>query len=265
MSGASALRNAVKRITHKERAQPSDRKKMGLLEKHKDYKERAADYHKKQFHLKTMHKKAAERNPDEFYYQMNSSQVKNGVHKKTGGKSLDNATIALMKTQDLGYIAMKKSVDDSKIRKIKANLHMIGERKVKSHKVFVENEVEVENFDAAEHFDTSTELLERAYNRPRRRDVDRIVNKDDISTVNPDHFGAAIKAKGGAYTELKQRSKRSKQLKSAFFQLTQQRALSGKGSKRKIKVQDSKSDGGADKADSTEGGVVYKWKRQRSR
>ena len=35
----SSLRNAVKRVEHKERAQPASRKKLGLLEKHKDYGE----------------------------------------------------------------------------------------------------------------------------------------------------------------------------------------------------------------------------------
>lgn len=36
----SSLRNAVKRVEHKERAQPASRRKLGLLEKHKDYGER---------------------------------------------------------------------------------------------------------------------------------------------------------------------------------------------------------------------------------
>lgn len=35
----SSLRNAVKRVEHKERAQPASRRKLGLLEKHKDYGE----------------------------------------------------------------------------------------------------------------------------------------------------------------------------------------------------------------------------------
>ena len=81
MSGASSLRNATKRITHKERAQPSSRKKFGLLEKHKDYVIRAKDYHKKQDYLSILKKKAADRNPDEFYFHMHNSQVSNGVHK----------------------------------------------------------------------------------------------------------------------------------------------------------------------------------------
>lgn len=66
--GGSSLRNAVKRIEHKERAQPAARKKLGLLEKHKDYVERAKDFHKKQKVIRTLKSKADSKNPDEFYF-----------------------------------------------------------------------------------------------------------------------------------------------------------------------------------------------------
>ncbi|KAL1135472.1 hypothetical protein V6Z11_A12G176000 [Gossypium hirsutum] len=50
----SSLRNTISRRAHKERAQPtwlyfrSSSKKIGLLEKHKDYVVRAKAFHKKE-------------------------------------------------------------------------------------------------------------------------------------------------------------------------------------------------------------------------
>ena len=83
MSGASALKNAVKRITHKERAQPSDRKRFGFLEKHKDYVVRAKDFKNKKKYLSSLKRKAAEKNPDEFYFKMNNSSSHTSLRKPT--------------------------------------------------------------------------------------------------------------------------------------------------------------------------------------
>ena len=77
---SSALRNAVKRKTHKERSQPSERRRYGLLEKKKDYVLRAKDFHKKEDALNALKRKAAYRTPDEFYFAMQRAKTEDGVH-----------------------------------------------------------------------------------------------------------------------------------------------------------------------------------------
>ncbi|XP_040940140.1 probable U3 small nucleolar RNA-associated protein 11 [Gossypium hirsutum] len=74
-------RNAISRRAHKERAQPSSRKKIGLLEKHKDYVVRAKAFHKKEETLRKLKEKAAFRNSYEFYFQMIKTRTVDGVHK----------------------------------------------------------------------------------------------------------------------------------------------------------------------------------------
>jgi U3 small nucleolar RNA-associated protein 11 len=69
----SSLRNATKRRTHKERAQPTARSHLGLLEKHSDYKLRADNFHKRKDRIKALTRKAAERNEDELYTARNQS------------------------------------------------------------------------------------------------------------------------------------------------------------------------------------------------
>ena len=111
----SSLRNAVKRVTHKERSQPQSRDHLGLLEKKSDYKLRSRDYHAKQSRLKSMRTKIANRNPDEFYFGMHRSKVDGmspndtGRHVKTDEarriemeeKGLSQDAIKIMKDQDL--------------------------------------------------------------------------------------------------------------------------------------------------------------------
>jgi U3 small nucleolar RNA-associated protein 11 len=71
----SSLRNAVKRRTHKERSQPAERKRLGLLEKHKDYTQRAQDFNKKEKTIQVFREKAAFKNPDEFYFKMINNKL----------------------------------------------------------------------------------------------------------------------------------------------------------------------------------------------
>lgn len=108
----SSLRNAVQRRNHRERAQPAERAKWGLLEKRSDYKLRAADHKTKTRKIKALQNKAADRNEDEFYFSMVNNSTKNGVRiSKRGeannggaGGSMDVDVVRLMKTQDVGYL-----------------------------------------------------------------------------------------------------------------------------------------------------------------
>lgn len=108
----SSMRNAVQRRNHKERAQPLERQKWGLLEKRKDYSLRAKDHNQKKRKLNALKAKAADRNEDEFYFGMMNSSTKGGVkvakrgadNSGGGGKSLSMDVVKLMKTQDVAYL-----------------------------------------------------------------------------------------------------------------------------------------------------------------
>ncbi|KLP20431.1 cgi-94 protein [Fusarium fujikuroi] len=117
----SSMRNAVARRPHRERAQPLERRRLGLLEKHKDYSLRAKDFNKKKAQLKNLKEKAAERNEDEFYFGMMSrkgpgSRIQDGkrwsgtVEGDRGNKAMDVETVRLLKTQDIGYIRTMRQV-----------------------------------------------------------------------------------------------------------------------------------------------------------
>ena len=199
----SSLRNAVKRVTHKERSQPSHRAHLGILEKHKDYTKRARDYHSKQEKISILREKADQRNPDEFYFGMHKSYLdrESGRHKKLAAarqKELERLigpdAIKVMKQQDLIAVKLQLQQDNKKIEKMQQNLHLIGDsinnnntstsasselssnskkRKYeKQHTIFVNTEEELEVFDAPRHFSTVPDLMDRSYNRPT---VDQLI------------------------------------------------------------------------------------------
>ncbi|KAG5772150.1 hypothetical protein H9Q69_010816 [Fusarium xylarioides] len=125
----SSMRNAVARRPHRERAQPLERRRLGLLEKHKDYSLRAKDFNKKKAQLKNLKEKAAERNEDEFYFGMMSrkgpgSRIQDGkrwsgtVEGDRGNKAMDVETVRLLKTQDIGYIRTMRQVVAKEIARL---------------------------------------------------------------------------------------------------------------------------------------------------
>jgi U3 small nucleolar RNA-associated protein 11 len=248
----SSLRNAVKRVTHKERAQPASRKHLGLLEKHKDYVLRAKDFNKKRDRMKALRLRASMRNPDEFYFAMNSTKTKEGIHSISTAPTLDHDTVKLLKTQDLGYLRMKVGVDEGKVQKLRAGLHMLGaERPAGSHTIFVKSKKDLKSFDPATHFDTAPELADRAFNRPR---LETLQTKTVTGAKNRKQMKTAIRQQRVAYAEMHQREERARKLRVAASHLEVERAVTnGKGVKRKVK----EAEGDAP--------AVFKWKRQRAK
>uniref|UniRef100_A0A3P9NH87 U3 small nucleolar RNA-associated protein 11 n=1 Tax=Poecilia reticulata TaxID=8081 RepID=A0A3P9NH87_POERE len=167
----SSFRKALKsrQRNHHERSQPGFRRTMGLLEKKKDYKLRADDYHKKQNTLAALRKKALEKNPDEFYFNMISSKLEDGVHvmKKTEEEVTEEQK-KVMRTQDMRYVEMKRVAEAKKIERLKGELHLLdAESKQKNkHTFFVDSKKEVETFNLASHLGTDPKLVDRVYNRP---------------------------------------------------------------------------------------------------
>jgi len=102
---STTFKNLLQRREHRERSQPSARKKYGLLEKHKDYVERASNYHGKEKRLLALKRRASMRNPDEHYFAMHGAKTVSGVHTKARDlPKLSEDELRLMKSQDRTYL-----------------------------------------------------------------------------------------------------------------------------------------------------------------
>jgi U3 small nucleolar RNA-associated protein 11 len=154
---------------------------------------RARDFHKKEDAIKVLKTKAAYRNPDEFYFGMEKTRTKDGVHvgRRDEANKYTADELHLMKTQDVKYVGLKASMEAKKAEKLRATLHLIGgggedeeeeerggggyrglfdddgrdegfdameafapRKKHKKHTIFVDSEREARSFDAAGHFGT---------------------------------------------------------------------------------------------------------------
>lgn len=159
---------------------------------------RARDFHKKEDAIKVLKTKAAFRNPDEFYFSMEKSRTKEGVHVGRGDESNKYTAdeLRLMKTQDVKYVGLRASMEAKKAEKLRANLHLLGgagdaaeddrgygdddddefdavaafttPKRSRKHTIFVESEDAARTFNAAAHFVTAEEDVHaRPHNRRR--------------------------------------------------------------------------------------------------
>lgn len=221
---------------HRERSQPTNRRKYGLLEKKKDYKLRAEDYHKKQAHLRLLRSKAEQANEDEFNFGMVHSRTQDGIRvADRGNQALSNDAVKLLKTQDEGYIRALESSERSKIDRAKEYLTLPGQGK---HTVFFDSQRDASVFDPAQYFDTDPQLLKRRENRPRNSQL-----SGNMTPVAPGENVENLRV-------LKKRIERQQELSELRQEVDLQRELMKKGDKRKI-VKDGK--------------VSYKWDKVRKR
>ncbi|KAL0984752.1 hypothetical protein UPYG_G00146440 [Umbra pygmaea] len=232
----ASFRKALKsqQKNHKERSQPDFRSSLGPLEKKKDYKLRADDYHKKQNTLAALRKKALDKNPDEFYYNMISSQLKNGVHRQKGQvEEKTDEQVKLMRTQDLRYVEMKRVAEAKTIERMKSELHLLDaySKQKNRHTFFVDSKKEVADFDLATHLDTAPELVERVYNRPTYH---TLKTKSIQGALQPYTLMKLAKQRRHQYKILAQRIGREKKMFVVSQKIQTRKDLHDKNKKVKV-------------------------------
>lgn len=223
----SSLRNAVKRKTHKERAQPAARHKFGLLEKKKDYLQRARHHQKQESVLQVLREKAETKNPDEFYQAMQREHMHGGPSRN---KRLPDRDIRHLKTQDLLHVQLAASKHSKRLEKMQKQLHFIGAPVQNHHTVFVESSGAIRNFKAADYFDTEEKLLDRSFNRPRKEQLDGATG----GTAAAPAAARVGKRTAAAYQRLVDEQATCRQLQDTAVALAAKRAASGRGRKRKV-------------------------------
>lgn len=267
--GSDGLKHVVHRRVHLERHQPKARRKLGYLEKHKDYVKRAKDFHRKEDQIKLLQRKAFFRNEDEFAHSMMSHRHEAGRLRKKEKRRPDDE-MRLLDSQDARYIGMREQMDLKGIEKRQQNLHLLDASKNNKHTLFLDDDDlaaapavrarssdsstkrsaipkkrKMEDFDIAAHLDTRPDMLSQKSNRLRNKQLETYTPKDSAEIE---------RARKHAYKDLEHRQERAKKLGRVRAELELRQTLRGKGTKRKMK---DKGEGGT--------AAVYKWAAERKK
>ncbi|KAH7665024.1 Small-subunit processome Utp11 protein [Dioscorea alata] len=226
----SSLRNAISRRAHKERAQPHNRKKFGILEKHKDYVVRAKSFHQKEETLKKLREKAAFKNPDEFSFAMINSRMVDGVHRPKSETKYTQEELMVMKTQDIGYVLQKLQSEKKKIDLLSSALHLLDNQPPNKHVYFAEDREEAREIKSRPSQNS----------KPVFEDVPKRIKKKMAAS----------------YKELEERKKRVQELEKLYNDMSLQKELQKPGRKRKLRE---------DEVLNPSSRPVYKWRAERKR
>ncbi|XP_069751872.1 probable U3 small nucleolar RNA-associated protein 11 [Narcine bancroftii] len=234
---AAAFRKAHKSVqrNHRERSQLNYRRKLGFLEKKKDYQIRAQNYHRKQNILKVLRQKALDKNPDEFYFRMTGTKLKDGVHFISQRREeVTEEQLKMMKTQDLKYIEMKRIIEAKKIEQLKSELHFLDAngKLPNKHIFFCKSKKEVKEFNVAKRLNTLPELVDRVYNRPT---IESLQKEKIKGVTHPKALKELAQQRNHQYSLLKQHINREKQMFVAAQKIQTHKDLMDKTKKVKVK------------------------------
>ena len=213
------IKKYIPRRKYRERGQIERRKRLGFLEKKKDYKIRAEDYHEKEKKYKNLKEAARTRNPDEFYHKMIKAKIIDGEHVQfPDDKNLEQKLVT--NTQFINLVNFKKSQLEKEAEKMKVRLQLnkdIFEGGNKSiHTLYYEDEDEY-----LEEQKKENEFL----NKKRNKEKDNIIQEEN-KVISPEN-----KQLINTY---KQRQKHIKQLEQISQGLQEQKELLKGGKKKKI-------------------------------
>ncbi|XP_067862581.1 probable U3 small nucleolar RNA-associated protein 11 [Heptranchias perlo] len=252
---SAAFRKAQKSVqrSHRERSQPGFRKRLGFLEKKRDYKLRAQDYHRKQNTLKALRQKALDKNPDEFYFRMTNTKLQDGVHIiKQSKEEATEEQLKIMRTQDVKYVEMKRVAEAKKIERLKSELHLLEAdgKPPNKHIFFCQSKKEVQEFDLAKRLNTVPELVDRVYNRPT---IETLQKEKIKGVTNPQDLEKLARQRKHQYSLLKQHIEREKKMFVVGQKIQTRKDLMDKTPKVKVKKETVNSP------------AIYKFQFQRKR
>lgn len=131
-------------------------------------------------------------------------------------------------------------------------MHLVGDAPINKHTVFVDNEDAAGNFSPAEYFNTDADLVDRAFNRPRKETLESQTALGGAA-LNKKELTRAKRARESSYAELDRRIDRSTKMARLAETIDRDRELLKKG--RRVKVEEAKDGRPA----------VFMWKTQRKK